>query len=389
MAACRITAWNGRMSSAFRASIASPRPAARLSLWSTTICSISRTASASRPTRSPSTSTIRRGTLIRVFDVAADGALPTARIFATDIVSDEKRGGPDGMKCDERGNVWVTGPGGLWVYAPSGELIGKVRAPEQVANLAWGGPDFHTLFLTASQSVYRVETKVGPRREPYMNARRRRRGRGAGSLARDRASPHPRSRSAAPLSSRTCRTTPSARAAPSPRRRARARQGAERGREHPPRRSGRARERRAGDPCLVHRRARREGRQAATRRCSRAWPRQQGVVRGTWGAAPVKGLEPEPGDLIVEKMTMSAWEGSRLESLLKGLGRDTIINTGAWTNMAVEHTARTGADKGYFIVLPEDCCSTMNAEWHNASINFAMQNVATVTKADAVIKALG
>ena len=65
------------------------------------------------------------------------------------------------MKCDERGNVWVTAPGGLWVYAPSGELIGKIRAPEQVANLAWGGPDFHTLFLTASQSLYRVETKVG------------------------------------------------------------------------------------------------------------------------------------------------------------------------------------------------------------------------------------
>ncbi len=61
-------------------------------------------------------------------------------------------------------------PGGLWVYAPSGEVIGKVRAPEPVANLAWGGPDFHTLFLTATQSVYRVETKVGPRREPYMNA---------------------------------------------------------------------------------------------------------------------------------------------------------------------------------------------------------------------------
>ena len=84
---------------------------------------------------------------------------------------------------------------------------------------------------------------------------------------------------------------------------------------------------------------------------------------------------------------MSAWEGTRLESLLKGLGRDTIIDTGAWTNMSIEHTARTGADKGYAVVVPEDCCSTMNAEWHNASIDFAMQNVATVTKAEAVIKA--
>jgi gluconolactonase len=113
------------------------------------------------------------------------------------------------------------------------------------------------------------------------------------------------------------------------------------------------------------------------------------MVRGGWGAAPVSGLEPEPGDFVVEKMRMSAWEGSRLETILKAQARDMIINTGAWTNMSVEHTARTGADKGYFMVVPEDCCSTMNAEWHHASINFALQNVAVVTNADAVIKALG
>jgi len=113
------------------------------------------------------------------------------------------------------------------------------------------------------------------------------------------------------------------------------------------------------------------------------------MTRGGWGAAPVAGLEPRPGDLIVEKMRMSAWEGTRLETLLKSGKRDMIINTGAWTNMSVEHTARTGADKGYFMVVPEDCCSTMNPEWHNASINFALQNVSVVTNADTVIAALG
>jgi gluconolactonase len=112
------------------------------------------------------------------------------------------------------------------------------------------------------------------------------------------------------------------------------------------------------------------------------------VVRGTWGAAPVEGLEPDLGDFVVEKMRMSAWEGTRLETILKALHRDTIINTGAWTNMAVEHTARSGADKGYVMITPEDCCSTMNADWHKASIEYAMQNVAEVTKADAVIAAL-
>ena len=113
-----------------------------------------------------------------------------------------------------------------------------------------------------------------------------------------------------------------------------------------------------------------------------------GLVRGSWGAAPADGLEPKEGDLIVEKMRMNGWEGTRLESLVKGFGRDTVIVTGAWTNMSVEHTARTGADKGYYMVVPEDGCSTMNADWHNASINYALQNVSTVTTCAAVTEAL-
>lgn len=113
------------------------------------------------------------------------------------------------------------------------------------------------------------------------------------------------------------------------------------------------------------------------------------LVRGTWGAAPAEGLEPQDGDYVVEKMRMSAWEGTKLEVMLAGLGRDTIIVTGAWTNMSIEHTSRTGADKGYFMVVPEDGCSTMNADWHNASINYALQNVATVTTCADVTAALG
>ena len=54
----------------------------------------------------------------------------------------------------------------------------------------------------------------------------------------------------------------------------------------------------------------------------------------------------------------------------------------------VEHTSRTAADKGYFVVVPEDCCSTMNADWHRASVQYAMQNVAAVTKSSEVIAAL-
>jgi gluconolactonase len=97
------------------------------------------------------------------------------------------------------------------------------------------------------------------------------------------------------------------------------------------------------------------------------------LVRGTWGAAPAEGLEPQDGDFVVEKMRMSAWQGTKLETLLAGLGRDT---------------SRTGADKGFFMVVPEDGCSTMNADWHNASINYALQNVSTVTSCAAVSEAL-
>jgi gluconolactonase len=109
------------------------------------------------------------------------------------------------------------------------------------------------------------------------------------------------------------------------------------------------------------------------------------LVRGSWGAAPVPGLERQRGDMVVEKMRMSGWQDTILESLLRGLDRDQVIVTGAWTNMSIEHTARSGADKGYFMFVPEDCCSTMNADWHNASINYALQSVSVVTNCDAIL----
>ena len=114
-----------------------------------------------------------------------------------------------------------------------------------------------------------------------------------------------------------------------------------------------------------------------------------GLVRGSWGAQAADGLERQEGDFLVEKMRMSGWQDTMLESLLRGLERDQIIVTGAWTNMSIEHTARSGADKGYSMYVPEDCCSTMNAEWHNASINYALQNVSTVTSCDAIVSAIG
>ena len=107
---------------------------------------------------------------IKVYDVAAGNTLSNGRLFFEGIGSGViEEGIPDGMKCDERGNIWVTGPGGVWVISPEGEHLGTVQVPENVGNLAWGGSDWHTLFMPSSTSLYAVKTTVGPRREPYMS----------------------------------------------------------------------------------------------------------------------------------------------------------------------------------------------------------------------------
>lgn len=113
------------------------------------------------------------------------------------------------------------------------------------------------------------------------------------------------------------------------------------------------------------------------------------LVRGTWGAAPADGLEPQAGDHVVEKMRMNGFYNTRLDILLRGLGAETIVITGAWTNMSIEHTARHGADAGYEVVVVSDCTSTTGDEWQQAALNYAMTNVARVASADEAIGALG
>jgi gluconolactonase len=105
--------------------------------------------------------------LIRVYDVEADGRLGGGRTFFTGILDDVVEGTPDGMKCDAHGNVWVTGPGGVWVISPAAERLAQIDVPEVVANLAWGGADWKTLYLTASTSLYCVRTSVVPAPLPY------------------------------------------------------------------------------------------------------------------------------------------------------------------------------------------------------------------------------
>lgn len=105
---------------------------------------------------------------VRVFDVRDDGRLGPPRLFADGLRSIEQAGVPDGMKCDVEGNVWVTGPGGVHVFDPKGEPLGRLDVPELVANLHWGEEDWRTLFLCATDKVYRIQSAVSGRIEPFM-----------------------------------------------------------------------------------------------------------------------------------------------------------------------------------------------------------------------------
>jgi gluconolactonase len=94
---------------------------------------------------------------VRVFEVNGDGSPRNGRIFCE--LKGETPGGPDGLKTDEAGNVWVAGPGGIWVFDGTGKHLGTVPLPETPSNCAWGA-GFRNLYVTAHASVYRIETKV-------------------------------------------------------------------------------------------------------------------------------------------------------------------------------------------------------------------------------------
>ena len=107
---------------------------------------------------------------IRVFDVGPDHALSNGRVFAEGIGTGDLASGElvDGMKLDERGDVYVTGPKGVWIFAPDGEQLGVIEVPENVGNVNWGGDDWSTLYIPASTSVYRVQMKVAGNKLGYM-----------------------------------------------------------------------------------------------------------------------------------------------------------------------------------------------------------------------------
>jgi gluconolactonase len=96
---------------------------------------------------------------IRVYDVSPDGTVRNGRTFGEEP-GGKGDGVPDGIKVDKNGNLFVTGPKGIWVWDAKGNHLGTIVMPEQPANLTWGGKDYRTLYITATTSVYRLETKT-------------------------------------------------------------------------------------------------------------------------------------------------------------------------------------------------------------------------------------
>jgi len=96
---------------------------------------------------------------IRVYDVGVDGNLENGRLFGEEP-GGKGDGVPDVMKVDTRGDLYVTGPKGIWVWDAQGRHLGTIIVPEQPANLAWGEQDYATLYITATTSVYRLRTKA-------------------------------------------------------------------------------------------------------------------------------------------------------------------------------------------------------------------------------------
>ncbi len=93
------------------------------------------------------------------YRVQPDGSLTDGMVFL-DASKDSAVGGPDGLRVDREGNIYGSGPGGVWIISPEGKHIGTIRVPERVSNVAWGDSDGRTLYITASTSVFRIRLKV-------------------------------------------------------------------------------------------------------------------------------------------------------------------------------------------------------------------------------------
>jgi nicotinamidase-related amidase len=111
-------------------------------------------------------------------------------------------------------------------------------------------------------------------------------------------------------------------------------------------------------------------------------------VEGSWGAAIHPSVAPKEGDIVVTKRFVSAFTGSDLAAVLWAGGIDTLILTGVATNFVVEGTAREAVDRGYNVVIVEDCCCAMSPETHEMSLKNALPFLTTICSSEEVMALL-
>ena len=99
------------------------------------------------------------------YEVHPDGSLSNGSVFI-DATAEPGEDAWDGMKVDQRGNLYLSGPGGLWIVSPEGKRLGTIVGPEHPHNLAWGGSDHKTLYLAAQTGLYRIEVNVAGAGQP-------------------------------------------------------------------------------------------------------------------------------------------------------------------------------------------------------------------------------
>jgi gluconolactonase len=93
------------------------------------------------------------------YRVQPDGTVTDGMVFL-DPSNDPAPGVPDGLRVDKKGNIYSSGPGGVWIITPEGKHIGTIKVPEVVSNVAWGDKDGKTLYITASTTIFRIKLKA-------------------------------------------------------------------------------------------------------------------------------------------------------------------------------------------------------------------------------------
>jgi len=118
--------------------------------------------------------------------------------------------------------------------------------------------------------------------------------------------------------------------------------------------------------------------------------RRPTLVEGTWGVEIHPALAATPADFVLERTVgVDGSYGTQLYPVLRQLGRTTMLMTGVSTNIAIESIVRASVNRGFDMVVIEDCCASYPDEWHRFSIDNIMPLLATVTSADAVLRAFG